>query len=686
MSTDGRQYSHIEYVQEEQEKSERWQTSNRVEELVDECARALNRGGRRHIRFVALKLRDDLIPLLLTSDDKQPEDYEEELSTHQYGNYDRLHDFAEDPGQYIDALSPENASEVTDELTSIDVAGPDGVEAVDTVKGAFLSCVAIAEVKNFVLDQLTDEGDALGFSTKLGVHKQNPKHNFGDEVPAVTEQLGSLKSFYTGGTGSGKSVGASAQMWDYYLSNYRGSKAFKCLDPIGMSVGENVNCYDVPQSQEELRKRREDYDLPVDITSDDIPTPNTDLYIPLTDDLHGEELPYDTEEEEFVPTPFIVPASQFSASFLATAIDSYVSESKERTIRDAYTSVDNRMDDWALADLGDEIKGRSELSEKHTKDALRAIKSLQSLGFIRTRRCDHDHPECDGDCRLLLDMDAVLRDTDTITRISQSKLNDEFDQLVVIAYILDRVWHLRRRNYDYPSLALWLRELWEISPHGQSRRDHDDREEAVLDHIVLRLKKMLRKPRDIRTHLLADTQELNDIEKGVRRRWNRYVVYSGNDDTIQNIFNWVGKDGKESFKATLSDEPGQGGIIGGCEPAIGSSRVWGMSPVRFTPPPWHHHDKDNDGNGWRKRVELMETEEFRQHDWETALPERLEITINFDDGDEDEVVDAAQVDKETRIEIAQNMRDEGMTVREVADKVGRGKTWVSDHTTDPNSR
>lgn len=48
--------------------------------------------------------------------------------------------------------------------------------------------------------------------------------------------------------------------------------------------------------------------------------------------------------------------------------------------------------------------------------------------------------------------------------------------------------------------------------------------------------------------------------------------------------------------------------------------------------------------------------------------------------EEQEEVDPDEVDRQTREEIAQNMRDEGMTIREIADKVGRGRTWVSEHT------
>lgn len=54
--------------------------------------------------------------------------------------------------------------------------------------------------------------------------------------------------------------------------------------------------------------------------------------------------------------------------------------------------------------------------------------------------------------------------------------------------------------------------------------------------------------------------------------------------------------------------------------------------------------------------------------------------------EEDEVPEPDEVDRETRVEIAQNMRDEGMTVREIAEKVGRGRTWVSNNTEAPEDQ
>lgn len=46
--------------------------------------------------------------------------------------------------------------------------------------------------------------------------------------------------------------------------------------------------------------------------------------------------------------------------------------------------------------------------------------------------------------------------------------------------------------------------------------------------------------------------------------------------------------------------------------------------------------------------------------------------------------DPEEVERETIKEIAQKMRDEGATVREIADKVPRGRTWVSENTEAPD--
>lgn len=67
-------------------------------------------------------------------------------------------------------------------------------------------------------------------------------------------------------------------------------------------------------------------------------------------------------------------------------------------------------------------------------------------------------------------------------------------------------------------------------------------------------------------------------------------------------------------------------------------------------------------------VKLQQMKENKMDDWDD------------EEEDEQEEVDPDEVDRETRKEIAQEMRENGMTVREVAEHVGRSRTWVSDHT------
>jgi hypothetical protein len=53
--------------------------------------------------------------------------------------------------------------------------------------------------------------------------------------------------------------------------------------------------------------------------------------------------------------------------------------------------------------------------------------------------------------------------------------------------------------------------------------------------------------------------------------------------------------------------------------------------------------------------------------------------MDYGDDEEDEET-AEEAEKDTQKEIAQNLRDKGMTVRETAEMVNRSRTWVSNHT------
>jgi hypothetical protein len=499
-------------------------------------------------------------------------------------------------------------------------ANPGGRTA-ETITQAFHSAVSLAMSRGLLQTQVTRRADALGYNIKVGEHLQAAEMDFGDTVSAVTRELGALKSFYTGGTAGGKSSGAARQFEDYYRGSVERGEDVKCIDPAGLSA-ENIAAYDLPQMQDDLRRIRDDQELPEDWREIDGYTPQAEYLVPLTPDLDDYPLPYDTVEQEWVCRPFTIPASALSEELLVAVLQARVSPKEENIIRETYQTVKREIDDFALADLAEEIKGRDDLSESNKKSAYRVLRNLQDKGFIRTQADEH-----------CLDWERLFRSTDVITAFNQTVLRDDLGRLLVIAYLLEEIWAKRiRANDDYPRLAIWLRELWEIVPHDRRKRDRPKPEQAVIDRIRNVLTAIMRKLRDINTYLLADTQEPMDCHKSIRERFNRYIIYSGTTTgTLKEMFEWAGVDGHKSMQRTMMNRAGHAGIINGCEPAVSSSDLYGISPVHLTPPSWNHHDKDEGTNAWDKRVQYtrevdcLDREKLDIVDWDTGIPAELQI-------------------------------------------------------------
>lgn len=609
-------------------------------------------------------LRDRVIPAIRKLDDVKPWSvYHRELHNDpdmawHWGEFSR---FLNDPDGTIEqarqrarvtATSLRNP--ITSETSTTDSARRVIDRALDTAE-------SITAHHELTRDGMVSEADAMGFATKLGVHEQDPEMDFGDPVSAVSSDFGALKSLYGGGTSGGKSVGAARQMEDYYRSGVDGGRKYKCIDLAGLS-SENIDAYDVPQQQKGLRHARKAHDLPPSFEEIDGYEPQAEIFVPLARGIDEWEFPYDTEADDWVPTPFTIPASDLSEGLLVSIINERVSDGVEQTIRSAFRALRN-VDDWSLVDLRDEIAGRDELSDSNKKQAVRVVEDLQEMGFIRT----HEHEHC-------LDWERIFRDHETITVFNQMVCESDLAKFVLVAYLLDQVWERRILPNSYPNLALWLRELWEYAPHQGIRRRRDDAVQAVQEWIIHRVTSIQRKPRDINTHVVADTQDPTDIERSVRTLFNRYAVFSGTSaGTLNDIFDWAGQKGAGVLQGTLQSEPGVAGLVGAVGPAVGDSNLWGISPVKLTPPSWHHHDKDDGSGGWERRVEIMDVEELRECDWDASVPEALQVTQYDPDaedgGDEDDDVDPDQAmaeNKDYHRAEARNRRKSGESLREIA--------------------
>jgi len=635
-----------------------------VREGIRKCSRALERGQRRHYHWVARKLATDIYPMLFS--ERGPEYFDDHVGDRDDWDFDAVDEFYTDPQRFINAMAPDKRGLPAASSMALHTDGysdPDSAAAA-TIQSALNGANAVAEFEGLVPTNLKRRTDAVGFACKLGEHLKQPEMDFGDPVHAVSLASGPLKTFLLGGTGGGKSTGGSRQFEDYYRESLGSGRDIKCLDYIGMGEGENV-LYDVEQAQETLCDASEQMGLPPAFGEIDDYEPKLDIYAPLSSSAGEKLFPHDLESGECKVTPFTIPASELSESLLSSIIAERVSPDQERTIRSAYREVDDRIHDWCLDDLAEEIRRRDELSDKHKKDSIRVIKLLQSFGFIRTKSDDNT-----------IDLEEIYTSSDRIASFTQKTCDTELAEYIVVAYLLDQHWENGWDHPEWPHRAINLRELSEIAMHREHRGKLESAVQAVVEFIIHRLHQILRKNRHINTSVIADTQDATEVEKAIRKRFNRYVVFGGSDELVEKVFRWAGQSGWRSLRNTLSQQPGQAGVVSGNEPAARDSDMWGISPIELAPPSWHHYDTDEEAHdsGWHARVELRDDEELQTPDWDTEIPREMQVTTSIggaegkSDGELQMEAERAQARSNHRRE-ARERNAKGESVRMIRDSL-----------------
>jgi len=574
----------VEHSRREQAQQDKWTRHEKIENCIDGCARLLARAGRpdypRASAYtdVAAACVNRLAPFLREQNGRAPNRYGAVL------NDDAGYDQAALTWLLDTGVPP---------LSSCDDA------AMDRVETAFRSLAAVAEHEQIISDELRNRVDVEGWTLKIGEHLQDWEMDLDAPIGGIAAETEAVKTLHCGGTGSGKSTALETEAEDFYQRNFEAGRDFKLIDLVDLDKGENW-FGDIPQQQGKLRRiREEDMEMPPDFAvSDDHGTPAVDIRVPLTPNLDDQPLPYDADAEAFRVQPFVIPAAGIPKRILIPCILARVSDDQERTIRKAYDDVNRRKDDWSLQDLANDIRERDELSAKHKADAVGILQSLQDLGFIRTH--EHEHT---------IDWEDIFTDTDRITIFSQAFVGSELGTFFSIAYLVDTILDERQDLYGFPDAVLLMRELWEVTPH-KGRLSPDERAAAVQEALADRMQKVMRKLRHFDLHLIGDTQEPGDLHKSVRERFNRYVVFNGNRDTVDDVFSWTSNDRNRSFWSTLNMKKGQAGIVGKVEPAVENRDIEFISPVAYCPPAHHHYDKNHDTNGWRTRAKyLSPTEE-----------------------------------------------------------------------------
>jgi|AntDeeMinimDraft_5_1070356.scaffolds.fasta_scaffold00889_7 hypothetical protein len=648
MSSDGSTPTHDskqfgEYIQHKTQTEDRNRYKSRFHQGIENANKSLERGDYSEAGRI---LRDEILHAFEKLEYTKPavtyhgKMADEGLDWHWY----ELDVFMDSPDQYVEAATdPESGGSGR----LLDGMGPAAGEqsAHEVIRRSVESMESISAYHSITPRELKSRVDVVGFTGKTGEHIQKWDMDMGDPVKSVTTQAGALKTLFLGGTGMGKSTGVEMEAEDYYQAQFQdNADEFKMIDLVGLRDGENW-FYDIPQQQEPLRDIREEMGMPADFTeSDDLEQPTVEILHPLTPGLKTEQLPYNTEDEQFTVTPFVVPAASLPQNLLVSFVSERLSDGQEETIRSAYEAVDRNEDDWPLKSLADEIRSREELSDKDRATAINILHSLQDVGFIRTS--DHEH---------CIDWREIFTNTETITVFSQAKCPHKMSQLIGFAYLVDEIVRKREKWADIPQCVVMMRELWKVTPHKQ-RQSAFPLVAALQESIGQRLAEIFRENRHSGIHLLADTQQPSDLLKPVREMFNRYVVYSTNKDTLKEIFSWTTNSKYDQFWYTMSAKAGEAGIVGQVQPAIDEREIEFISPVQYAPPSHHHRISPGDNvgsrpdlNGWTARCKYIDAEELRRPadvdhvDWGDSLPPELRIEAESPETDSETNVEGQPV-------------------------------------------
>ncbi|APX98699.1 hypothetical protein [Natronorubrum daqingense] len=538
----------------------------------------------------------------------------------------------------------------------------------ETVHRAFTSLQSIAMHRGIVDESMRNYAPVTGFGMNMGKMFKTPKYRVNGEVQIASYHAGETKTLYNGETGEGKSTALSTEVADRWMAScanewfdgreYR-TEDFKIVDLVDTDMVEN-GVYDIPQQQDVLRDVRSEMGFPKDYNGiDGFEKPNLELLVPLTRDFQDEEIPIGDDGDTIIVV-FTIAASDLTKRSLKNFVAGTTGE-QQKVIGTCYDRLEASKNDWTLKDLAKEVLSMEGINDSFKRRALHQIETLQQTGFVRDKKCPHR-----------LEWGEVFRDTDTITAFTQ-KFMSEYDQkLMVLSYLFHSVYHEREGREDLPPAVAVARELHEVVPHSQESNG-TEREQSLQKAIVGELSYILRKQRKQSLEFICDTQDITDIKRGIRKRFNRAVTFSTHEDALEELFDKVvgNKSLFRSYHRSIqTNTVGRGTVLGKTVPNNEDGSAF-LSQVQFAPPPWHVFDDDDHDTGLHARVEYT-SEEWGEHEWNTRLPDHLELDVDElkreQEADDDDGLSAKE-QKDQHKKEARRRREMGESVQQVREAV-----------------
>lgn len=449
---------------------------------------------------------------------------------------------------------------------------------------------------------------------QVGERYYSPTSDGGKTDAELIDPDGDLKAtLFTGGQGSGKSTARKTVAED------RVARGHKLVDLLDMLKAENAT-YDIPAQADWQRDAREEMGLDVGFGAEYQP-PKGEVLAPLTPELAEQSLPYNTEDDEFVVKPFVIPASDLTYRQLVMVLP-HVTKTQENHLQAAHQILTQRTGDWTLRDVAVTIREDTNASDAVADRIERALETAQDKAFIQDAQVDDD---------LVLDWDDIMADTDTITSFTMSPLAEKSDRLLLASYLLDSLFQARRRLittyqlHDYPTLTVSMGEIHQIVPRQKSEQDA---ESTIQSYMIDTLSELIALVRHADMELLCDTQKFHrQLSAEVSGLFHRIFAFGGQKPDIKKVFSTrVGsEEGRRQGPKVARYDDGRCALVSGDGYSM---------PIQMAPPRSHHLDATRDGNGLGFRVRKLDREEMREAPWDASLPARL----RFDDTPDSPVV------------------------------------------------
>jgi hypothetical protein len=490
----------------------------------------------------------------------------------------------------------------------------------EVIARAFLSLESAAAAEGVIPGELSQSSDVYGLELGVGLQWQPYDYETPDEVRVANPDIHPPFTMSVGIPGNGKSTSVDTLAEDAYAAGH------KVIDLLDYGELEN-GLYDVPNHDEQLRSARERLGLPASFADHpEYDRPKIEILHPLCPRLCDSQLPYDTERAEFTARPFVIPVADMDHPTIKQALGR-LTDDQEKYVTRALEELDKQEDDWSLADLGEAIVATEARSDVVGR-LMNSIETLQNRGFFGTR-----------DSKYAIDWDRIFKDTDTITVFSASLLEQKAHKLLVSAYQLRAIFEERKpgppeRSLDeidpdevtsYPRALMVMREMQTVAPSNSKMKGGSNAESTLKRVCVDRMQTLAEERRHVDMGIHGDTQQWFQFNARVRENVDRILMFKLQAGAAEYLFDKLTGDEYSTHARSVSEfDIGECAVVG--SGWIDTGQSFAM-PVQWAPPMCHHLDAEDEDQpgGWTTRVQLLDSEEFRESPFELEEDDGLGV-------------------------------------------------------------